>query len=167
MTVLAIKKDLGCLNGTGANGEPLGILNTTGINSVTFGAAATFAKMVSFETEVATDNALMGSLAYLTTAATRGKLKTKEVADTTGIFIWTKDGVNGYRAEVSEQVPSDKVVFGNWSDLIVADWDGMDVVVNPYSLDSTNQVRVTITIMTDNGIRHVESFCVSSDSGAQ
>jgi hypothetical protein len=58
-------------------------------------------------------------------------------------------------------------VFGNWNDLIVAEWAGMDVVVDPYSAKKTGQIEVTMTLWTDIGIRHGASFCISSDSGAQ
>lgn len=168
MLVLAIAKDLAALAGTGG-GQPIGILNTTGINSITFGAAATWAKVVQFETEVASDNARFGSLAYLVTAATRGKFKTIEAFANTGVTLWDRGGntVNGYRAEVTEQLPTNRVIFGNWRDLVVADWDGLDVTVDPYTNAEIGLTRVVVNTMTDCGVRHAESFCASSDSGAQ
>ena len=168
-TVLAIAKDLAAINGSGADGQPLGIINTTGVSTVTFGGAPSWAKVVEFETDIGTSNALVGSLAYLTTPAVRGKWKTVEKASGTAQFLWqTNDApVNGYRAEASNQVPSDKVLFGNWGDLIVADWDGMDIVVDPYTLAANYQVRIIITILTDLGVRQPASFSVSTDAGNQ
>jgi HK97 family phage major capsid protein len=166
--VQALAKDLAAINGSGVAGEPLGILNTTGVNSVTFSAAATWAKVVSFETEINSDNALAGSLGYLTTPAVKGTWKTAVKVSGQAIFLWESgDMVNGYKGVTSKQVPSDKVIFGNWSDLIVADWDGVDVVVDPYSLAGTNQVQIIVTIMTDCAVRNPVSFTISSDSGAQ
>lgn len=168
MAVLALAKDLAAINGSGASGEPLGIMNTTGLGSVTFGAAPTWAKVVEFETTLATANADVGNIAFLTTPAVRGKWKTVEKATGTAQFLWPDGGlVNGYRALASNQVPSNKVILGNWSDLILADWDGMDVVVDPYTLAKAGQVEITITIMCDLGVRHAASFVVSTDSGAQ
>jgi len=168
MRVLALEKDRAAINGLGADGEPLGILNTTGINTVTFSAAATWAKVVQFETEVSTDNADYGTMAYLTTAPVRGKWKTTPKVTAQAVYLWDPSNtVNGYRAEVSQQVPSDKVIFANWANVIMADWDGMDVVVDPYSLAGSGQVKVTIQLLTDVGVRHPASFCVSTDSGAQ
>lgn len=168
-SVLAIAKDLACINGSGADGEPRGIMNTTGINAgVTFGGAATWADVVQFETDIYTDNAEVENMAFLTTPATQGKWKTIERATNTGIFLLDDDRMaNGYRFEVTNQVPSDKVIFGNWADLVMADWDGIDVVVNPYSLDQSGQIRITVTLMTDVAVRHPVSFSVSTDSGAQ
>jgi hypothetical protein len=58
-------------------------------------------------------------------------------------------------------------VFGNWADLILAEWAGIDVVVDPYSLKKQGQIEVTITLWTDIGVRHAGSFTISADSGAQ
>lgn len=173
MLVLAIAKDLAAINGAGNNGQPLGIINTTGIKTVTFGAAATWAKAVSFETQIANANADRGQMAFLTTPATRGAWKTAPKAAGYPIYLWENSSVpgegtvNGYRACATVQVPSDKVVFGNWNDLILADWAGVDVVVDPYSAKKTGQIEVTINLWTDVGVRHPVSFCVSTDSGAQ
>jgi len=167
MLVLAIAKDLACLAGTGG-AQPIGILNTTGINSITFGGAATWQKVVDFETEVAKDNARMGALAYLVTAATRGRWKVIEAFSSTGVTLWDRgqNTVNGYRAEVTEQLPTNRVVYGNWRDLIVADWDGLDVVVDPYTSAEQALSRIVVNTLTDNGVRHAESFAASTDTGA-
>jgi len=174
MRVLAIAKDLAAISGSGSNGQPAGVLSTTGIGSVTFGGAATWAKIVDFETQVADANADFGALAYLTTPAVRGKWKTitKIASSQYSDFLWGKgDGefgeVNGYKAGATKQVPGNKVLYGNWGDLIVASWAGVDVVVDPYSLKKSGQIEITITQWGDNGVRHAGSFSVSSDSGAQ
>ena len=168
MQVLAVEKDRAAITGDGANGEPIGIMNTTGINTtVTFGGAATWADIVAFETGVAVDNALRGSLAYLTTPAARGSWKTVDKSTSTGRFLWEGNEVNGYPAFATNQVPDDKAIFGNFEDLILADWDGIDVVVDPYSRKLTNEIEITTTIMADVGVKRPVSFNVSTDGGAQ
>lgn len=172
--VLAIAIDLAGLAGTGANGQPLGVIPTPGIGSITFGAAATWAKILDFETQVANANALLGSLAYVTSPSARAKLKAAaKIGTTFPNFIWEKGSkpgegeVNGYRAVATNQIAGSKMVYGNWSDLIIADWIGMDVVVDPYTLADQHQIKVTINMLADVGVRHVGSFCTSTDSAAQ
>jgi len=173
MRVLAIEKDRAALDGSGSAGEPVGILNTTGIKTVTFGGAATWANVVDFETQIADANADVDAMSYLTTPAVRGKWKTAVKVTNQAVFLWERGSergvgeVNGYPAYATKQVPSDKVVFGNWADLIIADWAGVDVVVDPYSLKKNGQIEVTINMWTDIGVRHAVSFCASTDSGAQ
>lgn len=172
--VLAIAIDLAGLAGTGAGGQPTGILATPGIGSVTFGAAATWAKIIDFETQVSNANALLGSLAYVADPSTRAKLKASpKVGSTYPVFIWEKGSkpgegeVNGYRAIATKQMAGSKMLFGNWADLVIADWIGMDVVVDPYTLADQHQIKVTINMLADIGVRHVGSFCASTDSAAQ
>lgn len=173
MRVIAIKRDLVALAGSGNDGEPTGLMNVDGIGSVTFGGAPTWAKAVEFETDVANSNADIGQLGYLMPPTVRGKWKTTVKVSNFPSFLWENGAaagsgiVNGYRAEATNQVPDSKVIFGNWNDLILAEWAGVDVVVDPYSLKKTGQIEITITIYVDNGIRHEGSFSVSTDSGAQ
>jgi len=167
MEVLALALDLAAIDGDG-NAEPLGILNTTGINTVTFGAAATWAKVVSFETEVSTDNALRGSMGWITSPGVRGKWRSIDQATGAARWLWGADNApNGYPAAVTSQMPGNKVIFGNWQDLIIGLWDGMDIVVDPYTLASNGQRRVVINQLANVACRHAVSFCASTDSGAQ
>jgi HK97 family phage major capsid protein/HK97 family phage prohead protease len=178
-TNLAI--DLAALAGTGVGGQPLGVANipTAETNTVTFGAAATWAKVLSFETKVAQANADTENMAFVTSPNTREKWKTNaKIGSTFPNFIWdvgTSPGegrVNGYRALVTNQVGSsaavaDQVLFGNWADLILARWAGIDVVVNPYTDDALGAIKITLTQWFDVAARHGKSFCRSTDSGAQ
>lgn len=167
MRVLAIAKDLAAIAGTGASGQPVGVINTTSVGAVTYGAAATWAKVVESETTLAVANADAGSVGWLTTPAVRGKWKTAVKESGQAVYLWENGGANGYSAGVTNQVPSDKTIFGNWSDLILAEWAGIDVVVDPYSLKKQGQIEITVTLWTDNGVRHPASFVVSADSAAQ
>lgn len=167
--VLALAIDLAGLAGSGAAGQPTGILTTAGIGAVTCGNAFTLGDAIDLETAVATANALNGNLAYVCDSATRGKLKQAvRVASTDSRFIWEDDEINGYRAVVTQQlVSSHRMIFGNWADLVIADWIGMDVVVDPYTLADKHQIKVTINMLADIGVRHVASFAATTDSAAQ
>lgn len=168
MRVLAIEKDRVAINGLGAAGEPRGILNTTGVGSVTFGAAPTWAKVVDFETQVGDANADVDTMGYLTTPKVKGAWKTTPKVTNQAVFLWENGNiVNGFQAAATKQVPSEKVIFGNWNDLIIAEWAGIDVVVDPYSLKKQGLIEITVTMWTDCGVRHAASFCVSTDAGNQ
>lgn len=174
ITGIAVEKDRCAINGGLNIGEPMGILNTSGILSETFGAAATWAKILDFETQVGNASADLGpALAYLTTPNVRAKWKgaTKVTGGSTG-FLWecpdiNVSMVNGYNAQATKNMPSDRVLFGNFHDIILADWVGIDILVDPYSSKKSGQVEILITNWTDNGVRHAVSFCASTDSGNQ
>jgi len=168
MRVTAIELDRTALHGSGVAPEPTGIENQTGVNTVTFGAAATWAKILEFEELIAVDNADFGTMSWITTPEVRGALKGAEKATNTAQFIWGSDNtVNGYRTFVTNQVASDKVVFGNFASLLIGSWGSQTVTVDPFSKAQTGQFVVTCSGFYDLAVRHGESFAISTDSGAQ
>lgn len=166
-TVLAIAIDLAGLYGTGSSGQPTGVVNTSGINAPTAfaGPVPTYAEVVAMESAVATDNALMGTLAYLIESAMRGSLKTTEKASGTAQFVWEPGNtVNGSRTEVTNQITSGDVFFANWADLLQGVWGGLDVLVDPYTLSARMNTRVIEMFTTDFAVRHPVSFAFNNDT---
>lgn len=161
---MAIAIDDAALEGSGSSGNPTGITNTTGINTVTLSSAAapTFAEMVSMETAVRVDNALMGDLAYIIHPTNYGTLKTTEKATNTAQFVAVNDNINGYNAVVSPQLTANNYVFGNFSDLLIGMFGGLDIVVDPYSNSTSGTIRVVAIQSVDCGVRHAVSFCHAS-----
>lgn len=163
---LALAIDLAGLEGSGASGQPTGILNTSGVNQVTNFAAAnpTFAEVVSLETALADDNALMGSLAYIMPSAMYGALKTTEKASGTAQFVVEPGGtVNGYNALVSNQGTAGNAYFGNFNDLLVGMFGGLDIVVDPYTNSTSGTVRIVALQSCDVAVRHAQSFAFGND----
>lgn len=164
--VLALELDRVALYGTGSANQPLGLKGTTNLNTKDFAAMApTYAEIVALETEIAADNADIGTMMYLMNARGRGSLKTTEKASSTAQFIWEQGGtVNGYGVEVSNQVEgngstTEDYWFGNWSDLILGFWSGLDLTVDPFSLSTSGTVRIVGLQDADIAVRHPESFC--------
>lgn len=163
--VLALKIDLAGLYGTGSNGEPLGLKLTTGIGTENFAAAIpTFAEVVALESDVATANALLGSPVYLMNAAMRGGLKTKAKDSGSGLFVMEGNEVNGYRGVLSNQVESGDLWFGNFADLIIGYFSGLDLMVDPYTHSTSGTVRVVAMQDVDIAVRHPESFSRGNDT---
>ncbi len=179
LQVIAIKTDRDMLQGQGAADEMTGIMNYPGIGSVTFGAAATWPKVIEFETRIASANADVKNMSFVTTPSVRGKWKGIAKAGTTNqfpIFLWEdgnwadeyNDGrVNSYRAAVTNQIANDLVAFGNFSDSIHAMWGALDIVVDPYSQSKNAEVTIAVNTWSDLAVRHGASFVWSSDSVAQ
>lgn len=173
MGAFGVELDRVAINGAGAT-EPLGILNLASgdrASSVTFGAAPTWAKVVSFETNVETANALGlagGPYAYLTTPGVKGAFKTTSKVANTASFLWENgDLVNGYAARSTNQVPSNKVVFGQFGQVIYGEWAGIDLTVDALTLATSGQVKVTMQKFVDMVIRQGKAFSVSTDAGNQ
>jgi HK97 family phage major capsid protein len=180
---LALAIDAAGISGSGAGNEPTGILNAAGVGVVSFGTpnggAPSWDGVVDLESAVANVNAAMGSLCYLTNTKFRGKAKKTFIDAGSGERIWDSRAgdtpLNGNRTVISNQVPSDLVegtsgatlsaaIFGNFADLIIGMWGGLDILVNPYSLDTTGALRVTAFQDVDIALRHPESFAAAQDA---
>ena len=153
---LGLEKDRVGLYGGGGN-QPVGVSNTTGIGSVTI-TTPTWAQIVELETDVAAANADVGALSYLVNPVERGTLKTTPKVGTFPVFMWENDQVNGYPAFATNQIVAGDYWFGNWSDLVIANWAGLDLMVDPYTQSTNRLVRVLAFQDTDYGVRHPASF---------
>jgi HK97 family phage major capsid protein len=167
----ALGLDRAALHGAGSSNEPTGIYVASGVTPVAFGGAITFPKVVQMETEIATDDADVGEMAYLTTPGVRGAAKTtQKFSGTNGEAIWTgragEGEMNGYRAEASTQVRNNMgvgtnehgIVFGVWPELIIGEWGAMEILTDPYTLAGRGLVRLVLFLMADMGLRHAEAF---------
>ena len=181
LTTLALGIENGAINGTGSNNQPLGLLHSSsGINfdvaGGTDGAAPDWSHVLELEEKIASANAdQAGSVGYLTNPKVRRVLKGTLKAATHHEFCWNGSTLNGYRAEVSTLVPStlDKggstgvcsaMLFGNWQDLLIGLWGGIDISVNPYVKDIEGLVRITGDVYYDTAIRRPESFAAMVDA---
>lgn len=165
-TALALAIDNGALQGAGTSGAPTGIKNTSGINTPTAFAAAnpTFAEVVAMETAVAEDNALMGNLAYILPAGMYGALKTTAKDSGSGQFVVEPGNtINGYRAIVSNQVTAGDLYFGNFADLLIGMYGGLDLTVDPYTHSTSGTVRLVALQTVDVAVRHAVSFAFNND----
>jgi HK97 family phage major capsid protein len=168
MAITAIERDRAAINGSGVQGEPSGIiaLGTALSTNVTLSAAQsmTYANAVAFETNVAIQNAAQGRLGYMATPTVRGNAKLiAEIAAANSVPVWKDNMVNGYPAVATNQVPTAQgVIFGNWDDLILADWADSSFFVDPYSLSMQSQIRVINRLYCDNGVRHTKSFAIGT-----
>jgi HK97 family phage major capsid protein len=178
-TSLALAIDSAAINGTGSSNQPKGVLNQTGIGSVlggTNGANPDWKDIVDLESAVAIDNADIGNLGFLTNAKVRGKLLQTEKASTTAQYVWSdNNSLRGYNAAVSNQVPSNltkgtasgvcsAILFGNWADLIIGTWGGIDINVDTSTGSSSGTVRVVALQDVDIAVRHAESFAAMKDA---
>jgi hypothetical protein len=50
------------------------------------------------------------------------------------------------------------VLFGNWLDLVIGMWSGVDLVVDEYTRAARGDVVITAMMDVDIAVRHPESF---------
>ena len=178
INTFARRIDDAAIEGGAANG-PSGIIANAGTNVVamgTNGAAITYAKVVEMMKAVEEDNAIINSSAFLTNPKVIAALRTtgKQASGVEGNFIMdANQSILGTNVASSTVVPSDltkgtgtglsAMVYGDFSQIMIGFWSGVDVVVDQSSLSTSGGTRLAFFQDLDVALRYPESFSVIKD----
>jgi predicted phage gp36 major capsid-like protein len=185
-TAIGVAVDNAAINGTGVAPQPMGILhypaNASGSYTyasrsanVTFGGAATWPNVLAFE-KILEQGLVVndGTFGWAVDPTVRDKWQQAPKVAGYPSFLWentddddTFGRVNGRRAISSTQLPAGQVILGKWSEMIIASWVGVEILVDPFTLASQAEIRVRSSLLADIAFRYPLAFCASADSGAQ
>ena len=168
--------DKAAFNGTGANGQPLGIFLETGTNaqSDTNGTNVRAAEVIKMITDCASANGLSGQEKFIVSPAVYAKLATlTQVTSVSPLMV--NDFIMGYPVLMSAHLTQNgdkgsasgtisQMLFGDFKNLMVCRWTGMDVLVDPYSLGGSSQVKVIANQWLDTAVRNPLLFSRIDDA---
>jgi HK97 family phage major capsid protein len=152
---------------------PTGITNS-GATVVPM-TAVTWADVLNFEGGIDNDNAIGGSLGWAMNPNVRTKLRGTVVASGTDSRMIMSDPnmLIGYPAVTTSALPGSvanetpvagTIIFGDWSQLLIGSWTGVDILLNSYEITAYAKGRVLVRAMKDLDVqvRHPESFAFSA-----
>ncbi|OJW12660.1 MAG: hypothetical protein BGO49_24890 [Planctomycetales bacterium 71-10] len=164
--------------GSGTSNQPRGITNTSGVGQINNGAnggAPTWAQIYAMISPVDSANANSDKRGFAVTPQLLAKLATTPKAANTAAFIYDNQafGVAGYPILSTSNLPANTGkgtgtnlstgIYGNWSDAILGIWgDGIEVLVDPFSNGPAN-IKVSVYVLADVGVRQPAAFCFCSD----
>ena len=160
MKAVALVVDKAILTGSGSSGQPAGVDEISGLDITTYATAltnASIANVVSVEQALDDGNAPDMGRAWVCSPDVRAHFRTAPIG-TGGIPAWYMGRLMDSPAYVSKQVPDGEGYFAAWSEAYLALWDTIEVLVNPFSGDTTGLVRITAWQMADIGFAHGASF---------
>ena len=168
----AVALDAAIFAGSGSSGQPTGVLAASGVNSITIdasnGGPLTYNLLVQMETEVGIDNGLLDdTLAYVSNAKVQGKLKTIPQIAGYPYYLMNDGKVNGYPFYMSNAIPSNlgtgtafsAAIFGNWSEVLVGSWGGLQLIVDPYTAKANGVLEISAAAYHDVLVRTPAAFC--------
>lgn len=128
-----------------------------------------WANVVEMETELDSNNALRGSLAYILHPQLVGKAKTvvKDPSGAGGLVIGDDaNWLNGIMALRSTNMASGLgtgskgygAVLGNWNDYFIGQWGAVELIVDPYTQATKGTVRLVVNSYWDMGAIRDASF---------
>lgn len=164
--VLAVEIDAKAVAGDGTGNTPIGIINTSGVLTSTVASAGspTFVELVEFETAVLNSNVQDSpKLTYLTTPTVAGNLKTTTKDSGSGQMLWENGLLNGRPAQASNNIPSNGMVFGDFSNVIIGTWGVIELLADPYGSNfATGSVSLRALLDIDVAIRRAGAFCINA-----
>jgi HK97 family phage major capsid protein len=139
--------------------------------------------MIQLKYAVKVANAPQSALGYALNSKTVGYLATQKAS--TGQYLWdpqgglknvTPDTLKGSPYAESQQLRAtltkgtssgicSEAIYGNWQELLIAEWGITEILVNPYDSTgfTTGDVLIRALQTMDIGVRHGASFSVMSD----
>ncbi len=137
----------------------------------TAGGAMSWDSLVQMETDIDTQNALLGNLKYIMHPALVGKAKTTVKKERGAVgFIYDGGLINGYQVLATNSIAkglqegADEfgAIFGNWADFFIGQWGAVDLTIDPYTVARQGKVRIVINAYFDAGIIREDSFSVTT-----
>jgi len=175
---LGVVQEAAFFHGTGVD-EAEGVLATAGIGSVSGGdngAEPTWDRIVDLEDAIDTQNALLGSLHYITNGRVRSKLKKSKYVDNFPRFLLDPgtSELNGYTTLFTNAIRKDlkkgtatncsALFFGNWADYAIGLWSGvaLELLRGPAEAIKGTYTLVGSTYY-DGGVMRPKSFAAMAD----
>ena len=171
--------DLAGFHGTGTLNQPRGVFNTTGVNVVSLGANGgriTRDALVDMESLIAENNADGGNLNFVTNSKVRGALRKINIDAGSGRFLLSDNGRDllGHNCLFTNQIAKDltkgtgtnlsAILFGDLSKIIVGEWGGLDLVVDPMSHSKRGGIQFTAFKDVDIAVERPNAFSVITDA---
>ena len=132
---------------------PEGLLNGVVADS----EAITYEDIVAMETELEEAN-VRGDIKFVVSPSAKAVLKTTKLDAGSGKFAMEGNEVNGYPVLCTSAVAGKGVIYGNFNDLVIGQWGGIDLTVDPYTQAANGKVRLVINAYFDAKPRRAESF---------
>ena len=153
--------DKAALEGSGTAPVPRGVANTSGVNALTAaGATLTWAEALEAMADVAAANLDSSMGTWIMHPLDAAKIAKTSVDAGSGRFVLENGTIAGRRVIESAQATEGSVYFGVWQHAYIGMWQGLDLVIDPYTNASTGIVNIVASQLADVAVAHPTAFTV-------
>lgn len=136
----------------GSNTQPAGMFNGVVADST----AVTYKDVVAMEAQLENAN-VRGNIKFIVSPSAKADLKTTMKGESKN-FIMEGNEVNGYPVLCTSAIPAKGIIYGNFADLVIGQWGGIDLTVDPYTQAASGKVRLVINAYFDAKPRRADAF---------
>ena len=147
------------LKGNASNPAITGVATATGVQTQVIAnmASATWANFTSMIGKIE-GLEWDGPQEFVMSASDNALLKSIAKGNYGSGFIVEDGYLDGRRVYVDGSLSSGDIVLGDWSNVIVGQWGGIELMVDPYTLATYGSVRVIVSLVCDIGIARPNTF---------
>ena len=164
--IIGIALDSAVISGSGSSGQPHGIIGLTGVGNPGSMTSLGLAGLLQFQADVGGANVVPVRGGWAAPFNVSKLLRARNEFSNTYSPLWYGsiwDGMMlGYPSMASNQIPSGDLIFGDWAQVVVAEWGVLEVEVNPYANFQAGIIGIRALLTVDVGIRYPAAFDVGT-----
>lgn len=136
----------------GTTTQPAGIFNGATVETI-----ADFEDITELEAGVEEAN-VYGDLKYVISPKAKAALRNMARSADNTRLVMEGGEIDGTATLVTSNVPQQKLAYGNWKDLKIGQWGGIDLTVDPFTQATNGCVRLVINCYFDAKVARPEAF---------
>lgn len=145
---------LGAAAGTAT--QPEGIFKTIAPTAV-----ADFAALVDKESDVEDAN-VIGECKYILSNKAKAALRSMAKGTKSTQLVYENGSVDGTQALNTSNVAGKNYVYGDFSNLSIGAWGGVDLTVDPYTKAGDGMIRIVVNMYVDAKVLRKEAFATGT-----
>lgn len=145
-------------SGAGNAYTPAGLFSLT---AVTTGAVEDFSGITVLEEGVEENGVDLDACKYIVSPSAKASLRNMAKSSKSTQLVMEGNEIDGTQALTTAHVPSGKFVYGDWSNLVIATWDNVQIDVVRDSANLINgQVMIIVNAYVDGAVVRPEAFAI-------
>lgn len=122
-------------------------------------AAITFADILKMEQTLEEKN-VGGNIKFVASPAAKAVLRTTAVGGTKSDLrmLMENNEIDGIPTLVTNGMTSKGLILGNFNDLVIGQWGGIDLTVDPYTQAANGKIRLVVNAYFDAKPQRADSF---------
>lgn len=141
---------------SGTSTQPQGMFDAISATSVTG-----YTDIVSKEADIEDAN-VYNECVYVMSNKAKAALRAMAKSSKSTQLVYENGEVDGTKAINTSMIADKKYIYGDFSNLAIGQWSGLDLLVDPYTLARSGQIRIVVNAYFDAKILREEAFTAGS-----
>lgn len=138
--------------GSGDTKTPEGIFNVISASNVT-----SFADVCDKEAELEDEN-VYGEKIYLMSNKAKAAFRVMPKSTKSTQLVMENGEIDGTKAINTSMIEGKKYIYGDFSNLAIGQWSGLDLLIDPYTKAASGQIRIVVNAYFDAKVLRPEAF---------